>query len=166
MALLNKDVHITGKHSLMLEELKQQGIFEYYWQIYIVAPLIGLIYKRKALIDKSSTQDSTIFLTALTEKPERRDLIYFIYKSILLYDRDYESDTKERVNKAFRYINTEKAQQDEQLFNSYLLGGIEILHEKTIEKSKDLLKNIGNLIEELQPAEDLPDDKHGISNII
>jgi len=46
-------------------------------------------------------------------------------------------------------METPEAIPDESLFNEYLLGGIEILHEKIIERSKDNMNNLRELLEEL-----------------
>ena len=75
MPLVSKDFNFTGKHAVMAEELKQSGLFEYLWQIFVTAPIIGFIYKRKA--DNDPGENKTIFLSQLS--PRQPD-IYFIYK--------------------------------------------------------------------------------------
>ena len=51
----------------------------------------------------------------------------------MLSDKHYEPNLEKRIDKAFRYIGTEKAKEDFELFNSYVRGGIEILYEKLLE---------------------------------
>ena len=79
MPLVSKDFNFTGKHAIMAEELKQSGLFEYLWQIFVTAPIVGFIYKRKA--DNDPGENKTIFLSQLS--PRQQD-IYFIYKLYLL----------------------------------------------------------------------------------
>ena len=149
MPLVSKDFNFTGKHAIMVEELKQSGTFEYLWQIFVVAPIIGFIYKRKA--DNDPGENKTIFLSQLS--PRQSD-IYFIYKLILLADKVNCESSEERIKKAFMTIDTEEAKPDEQLFYSYLLGGVEVLHEKLLEKSSDLFKNLGSFLSEITISDD------------
>ncbi|MDD3773462.1 MAG: hypothetical protein PHC38_12540 [Weeksellaceae bacterium] len=143
----------------MFEELKKNGFFEYFWQIYVTAPLLGFIYKRKTDTDKAE-QSSTIFLAQLTP---RQETIYFIYKLLLLADENHAETPEERIKKAFSTIDTEEAKPDEQLFYSYLLGGVEILYEKLIEKSSDQIKNLEKFIEEINIPDDSLTEELGIN---
>ena len=158
MPLVSKDFNFTGKHATMVDELQQKGFFEYLWQIYVTAPLIGFIYKRKADIEPGDKK--TIFLGQLTP---RQETIYFIYKLILLADENNASAPEERIKKAFSTIDTEEAQPDEQLFIAYLLGGVEVLYEKLIENSSDQIKNVGKFIEEIAITDDNLTDEMGIN---
>lgn len=144
MPLVSKDFNFTGKHAIMAEELKQSGLFEYLWQIFVTAPIIGFIYKRKA--DNDPGENKTIFLSQLS--PRQQD-IYFIYKLLLLADKVHCESSQDRIKKAFMTIDTEEAKSDEQLFYSYLLGGVEVLHEKLLDKSSDTFKNLSAFLEEI-----------------
>lgn len=159
MTLISKDFNVTGKHATMFVELTEKKYFDYFWQIYVTAPLIGFIYKRKAEPDSSDFK-KTIFLSQLTP---RQEFIYFIYKLIMLADSKHEESPEERIKKAFLNIDTELAKPDEDLFLRYLLGGVEILHEKLIEKSSDDIENLCKLIEELTIADNSIADELGIN---
>lgn len=65
MTLISRDFNVTGKHATMFVELTEKKYFDYFWQIYVTAPLIGFIYKRKAEPDSSDFK-KTIFLSQLT----------------------------------------------------------------------------------------------------
>ena len=72
-----------------------------------------------------------------------------IYESLL--DKEYENDEEKRMEKAFR--NLADDENDIELFESYVRGGIEILYEKCISDSTqkdDFMDNIINFLEELK----------------
>lgn len=151
MALLSKQEYIiSGKHSSYIDALENCNAFEHHWQIYVVAPLIGFIYKRQAEVDTSTDYPpSKIMLNQLLS---RQDQIFFNYRLIMLKDDVYEPNIQERIKKAFSTMETDEAKPDEELFNRYLLGGIEVLYEKIIKNNTDInkiLENLGQFIEEL-----------------
>ena len=83
---------ITGKHSLYMDTLEKHHAFDYHWQIYVVAPLIGFMYKRKAEPDNNSEiNPSKIMMNQLMERQEQ---IYFNYRLIMLKDEQHEPDIK------------------------------------------------------------------------
>lgn len=158
LKIFSNDYKVTGKHSTMLSELVQNNFFEYYWQICMVAPLVGFFYQHKGQIDKNNDiKPSTIFLNQLTPRYEDFD---FIYRLILLADEHYCESAQERIDKAFRTIYQENTQDDEKIFQEYLLGGVEKLYEKLVlddTKSDDSdislpqnFRNLGNFIEEIK----------------
>ena len=69
----------------------------------------------------------------------------------ILLDKEYENDEEKRMEKAFR--NLADDENDIELFESYVRGGIEILYEKCISDSTqkdDFMDNIINFLEELK----------------
>ena len=83
----------------------------------------------------------------MKEKPN----LLFNYRLIMLLDEKNEKDFNERINKAFRYYDTEKAISDEDLYENYVRGGIEVLFEKLIQSAsgtEDYLKNLYDFMEE------------------
>ena len=99
MALLSKQEYIiSGKHSSYIDALENCNAFEHHWQIYVVAPLIGFIYKRQAEVDTSTDYPpSKIMLNQLLS---RQDQIFFNYRLIMLKDDVYEPNIQERINNA------------------------------------------------------------------
>lgn len=164
MTLLSKQEYIfTGKHAEYMEILEKYHAFDSHWQIYVVAPLIGFMYKRKAEPDNSVEAMRKITLNQLIERQEQ---IYFNYRLIMLKDEQHEPDVKERIKKAFSIMDTDAAASDEELFNQYLLGGIEVLYEKIIKNNTDeekVLENLGEFIEELSVGDNSLVDDLGIS---
>ena len=110
----------------------------------VMPPIIGFMYGRKSKIDKSTIDKKSIFLEQINKI---RDDLDFSYKLIMLLDKNNENNEKERMNKAFNYIGTEKSKKDELLFEEYLLGGIEILYEKLVLPAKKPEDYLGNLID-------------------
>jgi hypothetical protein len=69
------------------------------------------------------------------------------------HDNKYESDIDKRTEKAFRDYDTDKAKFDEELYESYVRGGVDILHEKLIQPSlhaEDYIMNLYNFMEEFE----------------
>jgi hypothetical protein len=71
----------------------------------------------------------------------------------MLLDKDNEDDFDQRVEKAFRNYGSEQAKTDEELYESYVRGGVDILHEKLIasaNRPEDYLKNLYSFMEEFE----------------
>ena len=126
---------------------KHHKLFNTNYDVYAIAPIIGFLYQRKAELDK--TGDATkIFPDKLIK--EQQNLL-FNYRLIMLLDEKHEPDFNERINKAFRYYGQEKAAPDEELYENYVRGGVEVLFEKLIEPARsaeDYLTNLYDFMEE------------------
>ena len=59
------------------------------------------------------------------------DELKYIFRMILLLDKNYEPDLDKRLDKAFRHFGSDPA--DMELFDDYVRGGVEVLHEKLIQ---------------------------------
>ena len=151
--MFDKEYSFRGKHCDYVIKLtadydtNRHKLFATNYDVYAIAPIIGFLYQRKAELDK--TGDSTkIFPDKLMK--EQQNLL-FNYRLIMLLDEKNESDFNERINKAFRYYGTEKATGDEELYESYVRGGVEVLFEKLIQPAnaaEDYLKNLYDFLEE------------------
>jgi len=79
-----------------------------------------------------------------------KDNLVFNMQLILLLDKDYEPDEEKRIDKAFRHFG--KDEKDFELFESYVLGGIEVLYQKLIEnagKSDDFIDKLTSFTDEI-----------------
>ena len=151
--MFDKEYSFRGKHCDYVIKLtaeydaKKHKLFSTNYDVYAIAPIIGFLYGRKAELDKSG--DSTkIFPDKLMK--EQQNLL-FNYRLIMILDKNHESDFKERLNKAFRYYGSEKAAPDEELYESYVRGGVEVLYEKLIANTtseEDYLTNLYDFLEE------------------
>ena len=151
--MFDKEYSFRGKHAAYVIKLtneyddKHHKIFNTNYDVYAMAPIIGFLYQRKAELDKTG-ESTKIFPDKLIR--EQQNLI-FNYRLIMLLDEKHETDLNERINKAFRYYGQSNASQDEELYESYVRGGVEILYEKLIEPAKgveDYLKNLYDFMEE------------------
>ena len=129
--MFDKEYSFTGKHANMVNDLtkpfdnKNNKLFKTNWEVYLIAPIIGFLYGKKAESDKNKDIDPTkIFPDQLIKYA---DDFWFNYATIMLLDTKNEPDLEKRIEKAFRRIKNES---DEELYESYVRGGIEILYDK------------------------------------
>ena len=54
------------------------------------------------------------------------------YKMLMLLDVDHEPDEEQRFYKAFQISPDERSKEDLEWFESYVRGGVEVLHESLI----------------------------------
>lgn len=165
--LFNEKV-FYGKHAeYVLFLCKDRGqinemglnLFQSKIELYILAPIIGIIYNRKAKTEQGSKK-TTIQLQQINNY---QDDLEYVYRIVLLLDNKENLSYSERLDRAFRYDNDEeKTAENMKIFNEYVLGGIEYIYEKfkdTIGSEEELLFN---LIEFL----DFDDQLLGIENIV
>ncbi len=150
--MFDKEYSFRGKHAEMVKKLtakfdeNNDKLFERNVDVYKMAPIVGFLYGKKAEIDKDNGVTPTkIFTDALMK--EERDL-KFAYVLITLLSDKKEKTIEDRMDQVFRFYETEKAKEDEENFERYVLGGVEILYEKLIEKSDDYLRNLYDFMEE------------------
>jgi hypothetical protein len=155
--MFDKEYSFRGTHADKVRKLtesfdtKNNSIFRTNYDVYIFAPIIGFLFKKKPPLDKnSSIKPTDIFIEKLIK--EKNDLM-FVYKLIMLADIEFEADFQKRMDKAFKYYNTPQAKEDEELYECYVRGGVDYLYEHIIEKSHtsdDYIENIYNLLSDCQ----------------
>ncbi len=154
--LFSRTVTITGKHAVYMKALTnkfdtnlKQGFFKRNLDVYLIAPIVGKIYNRKADPDYSIEEDTKIFLEQLNGEIEN---LFFNYRLIVFLEDRSNTDIEERCNRAFRYDkNMEKRSYGDKVYNSYVLGGIEFLYEKLIGNDTNtdiLIENSFNFMDE------------------
>ncbi len=132
--MFDKEYSFTGKHANMVNDLtkpfdnKNNKLFKTNWEVYLIAPIIGFLYGKKAESDKNKDIDPTkIFPQQLINNA---DDFWFNYATIMLLDTKNEPDLERRIEKAFRRVKNES---DEELYESYVRGGVEILYDKLMD---------------------------------
>lgn len=155
----NKEYVFRGKHAQYVKALtttfgKNENyiMFKRNYDVYLLAPIIGFLNKKVAEIDTSSDETTKIFLEQILKIKED---VKYNYRLIMLNDKKHEPDYEERINKAFKYIGTSEGEKDLELFNKYVLGGVEILYERIIKKVKTSEDYILNLTEFTKEFDDL-----------
>lgn len=148
MPIFDKTIILTGKHAYYADMLKERGFFNRILDVYINAPLVGLTYNRKSDKDRSPVYkdvDKKIFMEQISKE---LSTLEFVYRLTLLLDQQQSIPLEERVNRAFRDDAfddiSKKHEENMSLFNSYVLGGIEILYEKIIAQgatNSDFIRN-------------------------
>ena len=152
--MFNKEYSFRGSHAAKVIKMTapfdqmNNKIFARNFDVYLLAPVVGFMYGRNALLDRENNEKTDIFPDILIR--EKNDLM-FNYRLIMLLDKEYEPDFDERINKAFRYYGSPKAKLDEERYDSYVRGGIDVLYEKIMEGANnpdDYLKNLYDFMEE------------------
>jgi hypothetical protein len=153
--MFDKEYSFRGSHAEKVNKLtakfdKEHQLFGTNFDVYLLAPIIGFLYGRKADLDKG-TEATKIFPDKLYK--ERDDLI-FNYRLIMLLDKENEPNFEERINKAFRYFGTEEGKADSELYEQYVRGGVDVLYEKLIEDvgvdSDDYIVRLYDFLEEIE----------------
>lgn len=157
--MFNKEYSFKGTHAQKVINLTAKfnettSIFKTNIDVFITAAIVGYLYQNKAEPNsekskEGKTQTTKIFLEAFNS--HQTDL-YFAYRLVMLSDKKNEPNFEQRINKAFKYFYQDENESDFKLFESYVLGGIDILHEKLIEKTSstdDYVMNLYTFIEEI-----------------
>lgn len=153
--MFNKEYSFTGIHAGKVKKLTAQfnkestaKMFSRNIDVYIIAPLIGFLYGRKADSDKSSSDTTKIFPEQLIKESSN---LKYNYQLIMLLDEKNEASFENRLDKAFRYYGSDDNVSDKQLFEKYVRGGVDVLYEKLIEEAnstEDYLRNLYDFLEE------------------
>ena len=138
--MFDKQYRFTGSHAEMVsaltsvfDEVAKAKLFERNLDVYMNAPLIGFIFKRKGVKNSDGDiADQNIFPEQLINNSEQ---LKYIFRLILILDTQHEPNEEARLDNAFRRFGADEA--DLQLFDAYVLGGVEVLYEKLIEGSTD-----------------------------
>ncbi|MDR2410371.1 MAG: hypothetical protein LBE13_19985 [Bacteroidales bacterium] len=153
--MFDKEYSFRGSHAAKVKKLTEafdgkNSIFKTNYDVYVVAPIIGFSYKKKVPRDRDTASKTDIFIEKLIKE---RDNLMFSYRLIMLADVDYEPDLQKRIDKAFKYYNTAQAKEDEELYDSYVRGGVDLLYEYIVGKShtsEDYIENIYNFMHDFQ----------------
>lgn len=153
--MFDKQYRFTGTHAAMVNELtsvfdeeSKTKLFERNYDVYINAPLIGFLYKQKGIKNNNDVDvsEQNIFPEILINNSEQ---LKYIFRLILLLDEEYEPQKEERLDKAFRKFGQDE--NDLALFDTYVLGGVEILYDKLIKgaaNSSEYINRLYDFIEE------------------
>ena len=155
--MFDKEYVFYGKHAKMANKFKAnfsdeigRGFFSTIYDIYKVAPLVGWIYKRRGQVEKTG-ETAKIFPDKMIK--EKRDLL-FNYRNIMMLHFG-DSSIEEALNIAFKldYKDEERKEYDD-IYNSYVLGGLEEMYEQIFEKEgaktiDEYIQNMYEFLEEL-----------------
>lgn len=149
--MFDKEYSFKGSHANKVIKLTAQfdsnsssKLFSRNIDVYIIAPLIGFLYGRRSLVDKSTTDTTKIFPQQLANEQTN---IKYNYQLIMLLDKKNEPVVDERINKSFRYYGSKQTANDLKIYDEYVLGGVDVLYEKLIENSTGTDEYIRSLYE-------------------
>ncbi len=154
--MFDKQYRFTGSHAekvnaltAIFDEDSKAKLFERNLDVYINAPLIGFLFRRKAVKDtKGDISPQNIFPEQMINASDK---LKFILRLILLLDSEHEPDEEKRLDKAFRHLGQD---EDLDLFDQYVLGGVDVLYEKLIDGAGDTSEYIARLYDFLEEFND------------
>lgn len=172
--MFDKEYSFKGKHADMVEKLTgsfsvanvdgtsqiKHKIFERNYDVYLLAPIIGFLYRRTANIDTSSNNTTKVFPDI---QMKNIDDLRFNYCLIMLLDTNNEPNAESRIEKAFRGIENK---DDEVLYDSYVLGGVEVIYEKIFERANTTEDIINKLYDFLEEFNDRYNDNIDMEHIL
>ena len=138
--MFDKQYRFTGTHARMVDELTavfenelKTKLFEHNYDVYINAPLVGFLYQRKGKKNsEGDTSNQNIFPEQMIKFS---DILIYIFRIIMILDEEHEPDREKRLDLAFR--NLDNNESEIELFDQYVLGGVEVMHEKLIQDSHE-----------------------------
>ncbi|MDD3588917.1 MAG: hypothetical protein PHO46_01410 [Thermoguttaceae bacterium] len=159
--MFNKQYRFLGKHALRVDKLasvfdskSKAKLFERNVDVYANAPLVGFLYGRTADLDDTRNPETN---QVYNQNVMGDRVIYsqeehlFNFRLIMLLDKAYEPNEDIRINKAFKNMGEDPA--DEARFDSYVRGGVDVLYEKLIEgvsSPDDFVTRLYDFIDEFQ----------------
>lgn len=159
--MFDKQYRFRGRHALRVDALtsvfdseRKAKIFDRNVDVYANAPLVGFLYGRTAELDDTRNPESNQVYNQNVMGDRviySQEELIFNFRLIMLLDKAYEPDENSRINKAFRHMGEDPA--DEARFDSYVRGGVDVLYEKLIEgvsSPDEYVMRLYDFVEEFQ----------------
>lgn len=133
----DKEFEFIGRHATYCRFLKEGiGAFKTYKDIYAISAIIGFINGKRADRDTKKEDGKTVQPASILpgEMQNIRPRLAFVYRLMMLLEPIENGDLKMYQDRTFRddadyEKHPERLKANLQLFNSYVLGGIEILYD-------------------------------------
>ena len=137
--IFNNDYELKGKHASYIRFLsattkrldktaKAAGIINTAVDIYVITPLIGLVYNKKAAEDNASNDTYSILASQIITHQANLE---FVYRLVMLADNSTGLSSDDKIDRAFRQDEQpEKLAENLELFHKYMRGGLEWLYEQ------------------------------------
>ena len=138
--MFNGEYRFKGRHAERVvrlcsafDNVSNAILFKRFLDVYINAPLVGFLYGRRSDPDYTKNgagqvEDRKVFAAQVINSS--KDLQFNFWR-IMLLDSDYEPDEEKRIDKAFKKMGQDP--KDEERFDSYVRGGVDVLYEKLME---------------------------------
>lgn len=170
--MFDKQYRFKGRHALrvdqltgVFDEISKAKLIDRNVDVYANAPLIGFLYGRTADLDDTKNPETGQVYNQNVMGDRviySSDELQFNFRLIMLLDANYEPDVEKRIDKAFKRMGEDPA--DEERFDSYVRGGVDVLYEKLIEGAnnpEDYVNRLYEFVEEFNDrfnSEINPDD--------
>jgi len=154
--IFNGDYQFKGSHAEKVNRLtaaigkSNKSLFNRNLDVYILAPIIGFLFNKTSDLDTSGKPANVLF-DAMSKELET---LKFNYRLIMLLDKKHEPNFDSRVDRAFRFFGKEQALPDEERYEAFVRGGVDILFEKLIENSNSEEQYLKNLYDFMEDFED------------
>lgn len=155
--MFDKEYIFYGKHAMMADKLKAKlddeigrGFFSTIYDIYQIAPIVGLIYSRKGKRDKGS-ETRKVFADKMMNEKEN---LLFNYRNMML-KLYHDNSQVDAMKIAFRLDHKDEEREGyDKLYDAYVLGGLEEIYERIFEHDNpttvdDYIMNMYEFIEDL-----------------
>lgn len=159
--MFDKQYRFRGRHAVRVDALtsvfdsdSKAKLFERNVDVYANAPLVGFLYGRTADPDDTRNPETNQVYNQNVMGDRviySQEELLFNFRLIMLLDKEYEPDENVRINKAFRHMGEDPA--DEARFDGYVRGGVDILYEKLIEgvsSPDEYVMRLYDFVEEFQ----------------
>lgn len=172
--MFDKQYRFRGIHAERVKQLtnvfdplSKTQFFNRNVDVYLNAPVIGFLYSRRADLDNTKNPETNEVYTQNIMGDRviySQEELMFNFRLIMLLDADYEPDEDKRINKAFRHMGEDPL--DEERFDSYVRGGIDVLYEKLIENNTDTDDYIVRLYDFLEEFQERFNDEISIETVL
>lgn len=172
--MFDKQYRFKGRHALRVDQLtavfdtvSKARLFERNVDVYTNAPLIGFLYGRLADADDEKNPETGQIYNQNVMGDRviySQEELLFNFRLIMLLDAGYEPDKNARIDKAFRCMGEDPA--DEERFDSYVRGGVDVLYEKLIDGSNNPNDFVMRLFEFLEEFEERFNSSVGSADIL
>lgn len=131
-----KGVRFTGIHSKYIDALWEQNTIKNsfvrtLYELYGIAAIIGVRTKTQKSVDNSEG----IRNIQAEQLADYAPVLKTIMTTVILLDESMGRTRDEKIDRAFRGPSTEQElEEDMELFNSYVRGGIEFLYSELVER--------------------------------
>lgn len=157
--MFDKEYVFRGKHAGMVKRLTAKlddsagrSLFKTNYDVYAIAPIVGLMYNRKVDLDKGKA-DSDVTKIFRDKMMDEKDQLVFNYRLIMMQAFKGKKSLEERTEIAFKLDdNDEERKPYDELYDSYVRGGVEIIYDKVFtgaESTDDIIKNMYNFFDEV-----------------
>lgn len=131
--LFDKEYEFVGKHATYCRALKDEiSLFSTFREAYMISAIVGFLYGTKSEKDTTVKVNPASILPS--ELAKQRLNLRNIYRYIMLLEETDGFSIEDYKSRTFKDDSDdeepEKVKNNMEIFNSYVLGGIEILYNK------------------------------------